>query len=154
MLKQQYIFSKNAWAPQIANIDWKHIRRFLNALDKPNCHTHHFMSVKWFLSLWKKSKYPQYMQTVVTAHTVGVLRTCFTLLVLWLALVNSTNNLNSLWPSDAIWWEGSRLILVQVMTCCPTAPSHYLDQCWHIITKVQWYSSEGNFAWDVTAISH
>ena len=25
---------------------------------------------------------------------------------------------NSLWPSDAIWWQGSRSTLVQVMACC------------------------------------
>ena len=50
--------------------------------------------------------------------------------------------INSLWPSDAIWRQGSRLTLVQVMACCLTAPSHYLNQCWLIITKVQWCSSE------------
>ena len=62
--------------------------------------------------------------------------------------------LNSLWPSDAIWWQGSRSTLVQVMACCLTAPSHYQNQCWLIITKVQWCSSEGNFAWHIIAISH
>ena len=41
---------------------------------------------------------------------------------------------NSLWPSDAIWRQWSRLTLVQVMACCLTAPSHYLNQCWLIIT--------------------
>ena len=34
----------------------------------------------------------------------------------------------SLWPSDAIWRQGSRSILVQVMACCLMAPSHYLSQ--------------------------
>ena len=53
---------------------------------------------------------------------------------------------NSLWPSDAISRQGSRSTLVQVMACCLTAPSHYLNQCWLIITKVQWCLSEGNFA--------
>ena len=37
---------------------------------------------------------------------------------------------NSLTPSDAIWWHGSWLTLVQVMACCLTAPSHNLDHCW------------------------
>ena len=32
--------------------------------------------------------------------------------------------------------------LVQVMACCLTAPSHYLNQCWLIISKVLWHSSE------------
>ena len=61
---------------------------------------------------------------------------------------------NSLWPSDAIWRQGSRSTLVQAMACCLTAPSHCLNQCWLTITKVKWCSSEGNFAWYITAICH
>ena len=60
----------------------------------------------------------------------------------------------ALWPSDAIWRYGSRSTLVQVMACCLTAPSHYLIQYWLITIKVQWCSSEGNFTWDIKAISH
>ena len=30
--------------------------------------------------------------------------------------------------SDAIWWQRSELTLAQVMACCQTAPSHYLNQ--------------------------
>ena len=30
---------------------------------------------------------------------------------------------NSLWPGDAIWRQGSRSTLVQVMACCLTAPT-------------------------------
>ena len=56
--------------------------------------------------------------------------------------------LNSLWPSDTIWRQKSESTLAQVMACCLTAPSHYLNQCWLTITKVQWCSSEGNFASD------
>ena len=67
---------------------------------------------------------------------------------------NLTFLIYSLWPSDTIWWQGSRSTLVQVMACCLPAPSHYLHQCWLIIAKVQWFSSEGNCAWDITAISH
>ena len=36
---------------------------------------------------------------------------------------------NSLWPSDAIWPQKSRSTLAQVMACCLTAPSHYLNPC-------------------------
>ena len=50
---------------------------------------------------------------------------------------------NSLWPIDAIWRQGSRSTLVQVMAWCLTAPSHYLNQSWLIISKVPWHSSEG-----------
>ena len=44
------------------------------------------------------------------------------------------------WPSDAIWRHRSRSTLAQVMACCLTAPSHYLNQCWLIISKFLWYS--------------
>ena len=40
------------------------------------------------------------------------------------------------------------------MACCPTAPSHYLNQCWLIISKVQRHSSQGNFTIDTSAINH
>ena len=68
-------------------------------------------------------------------------------------LGTSISTFNSLGPSDAIWRHRSRSTLAQVMACCLTASSHLLNQCWIIITKVQWCSSEGNFAWDITAIS-
>ena len=61
---------------------------------------------------------------------------------------------NSLWPSDTIWQHISRSTLDQVMACCLTAPSHYLNQCWLIISKVQWHPSECNFTRDTSAISH
>ena len=35
---------------------------------------------------------------------------------------------NSLWPSDAIRRQGTESTLAQVMACCLTAPSHYLNQ--------------------------
>ena len=35
--------------------------------------------------------------------------------------------------------------LIQVMACRLTAPSHYLKQCWHIISRVLWHAPEGNF---------
>ena len=43
---------------------------------------------------------------------------------------------NSLMPSEAIWRHRSGSTLAQVMACCLTAPSHYLNQCWLIISKV------------------
>ena len=48
--------------------------------------------------------------------------------------------INSLGPSDAIWHWRSWSTLVQVMACCLTAPSHYLNRCWLIIiSKVSEY---------------
>ena len=55
-------------------------------------------------------------------------------------VLNISGPFNSLWPSDAIWRQGSRSKLVQVMACCLTAPRHYLNQCWLIIRKVLWHS--------------
>ena len=46
------------------------------------------------------------------------------------------SQVNSLGPSDAIWRQKTGLTLAQVMACCLTAPSHYLNQCWLIISKV------------------
>ena len=46
---------------------------------------------------------------------------------------------NSLWPSDATEHQGSGSTLAQVMACCLTAPSHYLNQCWFIINEVPAY---------------
>ena len=43
-------------------------------------------------------------------------------------------NITSLWPSDAIWRHRSESTLGQVMAYCLTTPSHYLNQCWLIIT--------------------
>ena len=54
-------------------------------------------------------------------------------------------SLNSLWPSDVIWRQESRSTLAQVMACCLTAPSHYLNRCWLMISEVLWHSPNSNF---------
>ena len=54
--------------------------------------------------------------------------------------VSSSIGVNSLWPSDAIWRQRSGSTLAQVMAWCLTAPSHYLNHCWLIISEVQWHS--------------
>ena len=41
---------------------------------------------------------------------------------------------NSPWPGDAILQHRSGSTLTQVMACCLTAPSHYLNQCWLVIS--------------------
>ena len=51
--------------------------------------------------------------------------------------------INTLWPSDAIWRYRSGSILAQAMAWCRQAPSHYLNQCWLIISQVLWHSSDG-----------
>ena len=52
---------------------------------------------------------------------------------------------NSLWTSDAIWWHKSGSTLAQVIACCLPTPSHYLNQCWLIISGVLWHLPESNF---------
>ena len=61
---------------------------------------------------------------------------------------------HSLRLSDAMWRQRTRSTLAQVMACCLNAPSHYLNQCWLIIPKVQWLSSEGNLTRNTSAINH
>ena len=39
------------------------------------------------------------------------------------------------------------------MACCLTAPSHYLIQCWLIISKTHWHSSGSHFTRDNSAIN-
>ena len=58
-----------------------------------------------------------------------------------LAIINGVQ-VNSVWPSDIIWWHRSGLTLAQVMASCLTAPSHYLSQCWLLISEVVWHSPE------------
>ena len=53
--------------------------------------------------------------------------------------------LNSLWPSDAMWWGRSESTLALVMDWCLTVPNHYMDQCCYIISVVRWHSPRGNF---------
>ena len=60
--------------------------------------------------------------------------------------------LNSLGPGDTIWWHKSGSTLARVMACCLTAPSHYLNQCWLIISEVQRHSPGRNFMRDVPTI--
>ena len=57
---------------------------------------------------------------------------------------------NSLWPSNAIRRQGIESTLAQVMACCLTTPSHYLNQCW-LISKVLWHSLEA-LSWEYLKI--
>ena len=51
----------------------------------------------------------------------------------------------SLWPCGAIWWQRSGSKLAPVMASCLTAASHYLNQCWIVISEPLWHSLAGNF---------
>ena len=45
-----------------------------------------------------------------------------------------------------MWRHRSALTLAQIMACSLTAPSHYLNTCWFVISEVLWHSSESSFA--------
>ena len=51
--------------------------------------------------------------------------------------------INSSWPRDAIW---RHIFVNRVMAYSPTAPSHYLRQCFIFIGEVLWYSPQSNFS--------
>ena len=78
----------------------------------------------------------------------------FYILIQILLQIVPQNLINSLWPSDAIWPHRTWSTLAQVMACCLMASSHYLNQCWLIISKVQSHSSGNHFTKDTTAINH
>ena len=59
----------------------------------------------------------------------------------------------SLRPSDTIWQHRSSSTLVQVMGCCCQATTHYLNQCWLIVSDIQWQSPEGNFVRNTSVIN-
>ena len=44
-----------------------------------------------------------------------------------------------------IWWHSTGPALVQVMVCCLTAPSHYLNLYWFMFKVMLWNSPESNF---------
>ena len=53
-----------------------------------------------------------------------------------------------------MWRQISGSTLLQVMACCLTVPSHYLNQCWLIISELQWHSYTGNVTRDASTINH
>ena len=58
--------------------------------------------------------------------------------------------INTLWPSDTIWRHRTGSTLAQIMACCLTAPSHYLNQCWLIISKSHWHLGDRHFTKDTS----
>ena len=58
--------------------------------------------------------------------------------------------INLLRCSDVIWEHRSGSTLAQVMTCCLTAPSHFLNQCWHIVNGILCIKLSWNLNWHIT----
>ena len=51
---------------------------------------------------------------------------------------------HSLWTNNTICWHISGSTLSQIIACCLTAPSNYLDQGWLTIKGVQWHPPDSN----------
>ena len=62
----------------------------------------------------------------------------------------SSVQVNPLWLDDAIWQNRIGSALAQVVDSCLMAPSHYLNQCWLIISEVQWQSIHAIFTRDTS----
>ena len=60
---------------------------------------------------------------------------------------------NSLAPRDALWVKNWST-LFQLMACCLTAPSHYLNQFWLIMCEVRWYSAQSEISGNAENFSH
>ena len=95
---------------------------------------------------------------VVTAVIILALITTFTLAEIFIRTGSSVTVNDRLWSPDIlelfittvyinrpIWRHGTPSRVVQVIDCFLTAPNHYLNQYWLIITGVSWTSPEGNF---------
>ena len=46
---------------------------------------------------------------------------------------------------DATWQRRPWATLAQIMACCLTSPSHYLNQRWLFVKGFVWHSAESNF---------
>ena len=49
------------------------------------------------------------------------------------------------WSSVVTCCHRCKSTLAQIMVYCLTAPSHLLNQCWHLIIEVLWHSLDNNF---------
>ena len=96
----------------------------------------------YYLKHWNNQSLPTILMLDHTEMRVNI-KTRYLCLVSCLS--TPEHDINSLWPSDALWWHSTGPTLARVMACFLTAPSHYLNQCWLIVNKAQWYSPEGNF---------
>ena len=80
-------------------------------------------------------------------HIDGLVQDCSNSSALAMELLQSCTK-------PLIWHYKTWSVLVQITACCLMAPSHYLNQCWLIISKVQCHSSGVDFPKDTWAINH
>ena len=91
----------------------------------------HSKTIPCFAWLYEMYVVGYWNRKIITPAALSLMRMC---------LSSILSPSISFWPSDAIWRQRSGSALTQVMACCLTAPSHYLNQCWLIISEVQWHS--------------
>ena len=83
---------------------------------------------------------------VCVTSSTSIAASCFTTLTFFFIW-------NALWSSDAIWRNRSGSTLAQAIACL-TAPSHYLNQCWHIIGGASDIHPKGICIADTQDINH
>ena len=88
---------------------------------------------------WKRLAKPKRKLVVVTFHKYAVVS---------IQLVHKlhANNCHSQTLDLRVSCNSFMSAVVIGNWCCPTAPSHYLNQCWFIIDEVLLHSSKTNFA--------
>ena len=86
--------------------------------------------------IWQPWSTGKYYQTQQTQQGITPRDYCAYFLGCTVLHVNSYSLMiiNSIWSSGTIWRHRSQSSLAQVMACCLTAPSHYLNHCWLLIT--------------------
>ena len=95
-----------------------------------------YISKKQFLEIYKVSATPGHC-TGLTDYSLNqfcnnffpINQLCVHYIVLNVQ-ISDISLVNSLWLRDTICHWRSSSMLVPVMACCLTAPSHYLNQCW------------------------
>ena len=98
---------------------WLFVLQFVHASIKENIKALHY---------WSFETYDRWIQRASNIKSGSMTSSIFHLYI------------NTLWPNDTIWQQRSGSTLAQVMACSLTAPSHYLNQCWLIISEVQSHS--------------
>ena len=133
-------------------LQWRH-----NGLDSISNHQHHDCLLKHlFRHRLKKTQSSTslafvrgiHRRPVNSPHKGPVTRKIFPsddVIMLWLPQCLWIN-FHAMWPSDvARLHHRSGPTLFQVMAWCHQAPSHYLNQCWHIMKAILGHSPESNF---------
>ena len=65
----------------------------------------------------------------------------------------SSGGISPLTHCGSLWQHRSGSTLPQVIVCCLLAPSHYLNQCWLVISEIKWQSPEDDYTKDSSDIN-